>query len=289
MQRSFLFVPAANQKAMVKAGQLGADALILDLEDGLAPPEKDMGRAAVIRFLRKRKDVPCPVLVRINANGSPLGQADIRAICTEQPGALVVPKVETAQHLQAVHDQMRAALAGTQKPIPALWAMIETPAGLLNLAAICRQGKALGLVGLIAGTNDLVHELRCANSPTRTPILAHLGQIILHARAFGLSALDGVFNDFSNADGFAKQARQGRAMGFDGKTLIHPSQIAPANLAFGPSANAIKQAKAIVRAFSYKKNAGKGAINISGQMFERMHLEAAHRLLAQLATENPTT
>lgn len=289
MHRSCLFVPAANQKAMAKAGQLGADSLILDLEDGLAPPEKDIGRAAAIRFLRERNDVSCPVYVRINPADTALGQADIRAICTEQPAALVVPKVETGQQLQNVHDQMKSALSGTRKPIPALWAMIETPIGLLSLANICRQGKALGLRGLIAGTNDLVHELRCASSPDRQSILAHLGQIILHARAFGLLALDGVFNDFSDGDGFITQARQGRALGFDGKTLIHPSQIAPANVAFGPTEAAIKQAKAIIRAFSYQKNAGKGAINIGGQMFERMHLDAANRLLAQLATEKSTT
>ncbi|VAV90991.1 Citrate lyase beta chain [hydrothermal vent metagenome] len=287
MHRSFLFVPAANQKAMAKAPTLQADGLILDLEDALAPEQKQQGRAAVIRFLRENQNMERPVMVRINHGPSALQQTDIQAIAGEQPNALVVPKVESAAQLLRIFQQLQTVLAGTQKPLPSLWAMIETPLGVLHLGEICQAAKAVGLSGLLAGTNDLALELHCDPGADRASLLPHLAQIVLHARGFGLQVLDGVYNDFSDADGFEAQAAQGKMLGFDGKTLIHPGQIAPANRCFGPSPEQIKQAKAIVRAYSLKKNAGKGAINVGGQMIERLHLAAAKQVLAQIQLEKP--
>lgn len=279
--RSVLFVPTSNAKAMAKAPSLTADILLLDLEDALAPQQKNQGRAAAIRFLRKNADHPKPIFVRINQTYCPEQLADIRAIANESPAAIVVPKVNTVEDLAQVAAAIRNTLQGTQKPIPPLWAMIETPSGMINLASIAKTGRRFGLAGLIAGTNDLAQELRCATGSDRSGLDNHLTQIILHARAFGLIALDGVYNDFSDEDGFLKQANQGKALGFDGKTLIHPSQISAANIAFGPTIEQIKQAKAIIRAFSFKKNAGKGAIRLGDQMVERLHLSDAQRLLNQ--------
>jgi citrate lyase subunit beta/citryl-CoA lyase len=285
MHRSFLFVPAANAKAIAKAPSLGADVLILDLEDGLAPEQKDQGRAAAIRFLRENKQIGKPVFVRINAGPEAVQRADIWAIASEEPAAILVPKVQNGQQLRTIHDQIGNVLHGTQKQIPTLWAMIETAFGLVNIKEIAANRHIIGLGGLIAGTNDLVQDLKCANTPDRAPLQSHLAQIVLQARAWDLLAIDGVYNNFSDPEGFAREAAQGKELGFDGKTLIHPAQIEPTNTAFGPSPAQIKHAKAVVRAYSYKKNAGKGAIQIDGQMVERLHLEAAKKLLAGLNTE----
>ncbi len=282
MYRSMLFVPAANAKAMAKAPSLGADAIIIDLEDGLAPEQKDEGRAAAIRFLRKNRNMKIPVLVRVNNDKEGILGADIRAISPEQPSAILVPKVESAEILHKIKGQIKSILHGSGKAVPALWAMIETPLGLADLHNITSNSRLFGLHGLILGTNDLALALGCAVKPDREPLFSHLAQIVLQARAHDLVAIDGVYNNFSDLDGFAKEAKQGKTFGFDGKSLIHPSQIEPANLAFSPSEEQIKHAKAIVRAYSYKKNAGKGAINVDGQMVERLHLQAARDLLAKI-------
>ncbi|MCF6292539.1 MAG: CoA ester lyase [Robiginitomaculum sp.] len=279
--RSVLFVPAANSKAMAKAPTLGADAIIIDLEDALAPEQKDQGRAAAISFLRRNRQLQTPVAVRINAEPATTQMADIMAISGENVSALVIPKVESAQDLQQVDKIMQKALHQYQPRKPALWAMIETPLGILNLSSIAQAGKALGLNCLIAGTNDLSVQLQCSVDNQRAALQSHLAQIVLVGRAFALPVFDGVYNDFSDELGFIEQAKQGKNLGFDGKTLIHPAQIAPANTVFGASLQEIKQATAIVRAFGYKKNTGKGAINIGGQMVERLHLAAAEKLLAQ--------
>jgi len=285
MYRSMLFVPAANAKAMAKAPSLAADAIIIDLEDGLAPEQKDAGRAAVIRFLRENKESKTPVLVRINSGPEAVQRADVCAITSEGPVVIVVPKVENWLVLQELTKQMKSLLHGTGKAIPALWAMIETPLGLRNVDQIARLHQEVGLKGLIVGTNDLIAGLRCANDPGRGSLLPYLAQIVLAARVWGIPVIDGVYNNFSDPKGFVREAAQGKALGFDGKSLIHPSQVEPANTAFGPSSDQVKQAQAIVHAYSYKKNAGKGAINVNGQMVERLHLEAAKELLAQLDKE----
>lgn len=279
--RSVLFVPAANSKAMAKAPLLDADAIIIDLEDALAPEQKDQGRAAAISFLRQNRQLQTPIAVRINIEPAAIQMADIMAISGEGVSALVIPKVESVQDLRQVDEQLQKALLLYRQPKPALWAMIETPLGILNLPRIAEGGRAFGLNYLIAGTNDLSVQLQCPIDATRAALQSHLAQIVLTGRAFGLSVLDGVYNDFSDESGFTKQAEQGKNLGFDGKTLIHPAQIELANTVFGASPEELKHATAIIRAFGYKKNAGKGAIRIGGQMVERLHLAAAEKLLTQ--------
>ncbi|MBL4596273.1 MAG: CoA ester lyase [Robiginitomaculum sp.] len=288
MLRSVLFVPAANEKALAKAPSLAADGLILDLEDALAPTQKQQGRAGAIRFLRETRALKTPIVVRINADRSSEQSADIQAIAGEGPTAILVPKVQSIDDLHHVYQQILAARTRAQRTIPALWAMIETPLGVLNLTSIAQNGRAFGLSCFIAGTNDLAVELQCSPSASRIGLLSVLSQIVVHGRAYELVVLDGVYNDFSDEAGCAAQAKQGKALGFDGKTLIHPNQIPLANQAFGPSLTQIKHAKKIIAAYKLKKNAGKGAINIDGQMVERLHFEAAKRLIAHTKLETMT-
>lgn len=274
---SILFVPAANERAMKKAPDLAARALILDLEDALSPDEKQAGRAGAIRFLRESRPASMPVAVRINTDSLAAMQTDLRAILPERPDAIVLPKLESAGLVQTVQEMAQSMLPGHRLPI---WAMVETPKGILNLQELAQAGTGFELAALIAGTNDLAKALRVPLTASRTGLDLALQSIVLHARAFGLLAFDGVYNDFNDADGFAAQCAQGKSLGFDGKTLIHPNQIAAANAAFGPGAAEIKWAKAVVRAFSLKKNAGKGAVQVQGKMAELLHLEQAKDLLA---------
>lgn len=277
--RSILFVPAANARAMKKAPNLPADALILDLEDALSPTQKQAGRAGAIRFLRHNRPVDKPVAVRINMHGADMVQADLRAILPEKPDAIVVPKLDSVSALQELHGHLQILSSGFP---PQVWAMVETPHAVSYLRILAQTGRSLGLTALIAGTNDLAKALRVPLTPERTGLELALQQIVLQGRAFGLAVYDGVYNDFTDSDGFVMQAAQGRSFGFDGKTLIHPAQIDAANAAFAPSAAEIKWAKAVVRAFSLKKNAGKGAVQVQGQMAELLHLEQARELLARV-------
>lgn len=275
--QSILFVPAANERAMKKAPDLAADGLILDLEDALSPQEKQAGRAAVIRFLRESRPAGKTVAVRINMDSEDASQADLHAILPEQPDAIVVPKLESGATIMGLLRQVQAVKLGLRVNF---WIMVETPLALAKLPELAAGSARMGVTALIAGTNDLAKALRIPLTPARTGLEMALQSIVLHARANGMMAFDGVYNDFSDANGFAAQAAQGRAWGFDGKTLIHPNQIEAANAAFGPTAEEIKWAKAVVRAFSLKKNAGKGAVQVQGQMAELLHLEQAKDLLA---------
>ncbi|PHS28134.1 MAG: CoA ester lyase [Robiginitomaculum sp.] len=281
--RSILFVPAANAKALAKAPKLDADAIIIDLEDAVAPGEKEAARAATLRALGVAGWKTPIRAVRINPLQSPWGQGDVLAIAPSAPDVLVIPKVESADMLRQIRVQIsRAALPrGWQAPI--LWAMVETPRGILNIKEIAASAAETGLGALIAGTNDLAKALRCDGlAQGRLALQAHLSTLVLVARCYDLMVFDGVYNAFADEAAFAREAKQGRAFGFDGKTLIHPAQIGPARTIFGPDGEAIKQAKAIVRAFGLKKNAGKGVINLGGQMIERLHLQEARSLLDSL-------
>ncbi len=279
-KRSALFVPASNAKALAKAAMLGADAIILDLEDAVSPSEKETARAAALRALGAG-DWTAPLrAVRINALSSPWGEGDVLALASERLDALVIPKVESATMLRQVRQVMTRAVLVPGRSRPALWAMVETPRGILNVREIATSANELGLSTLIVGTNDLAKELRCDGlGQNREALLNHLSRLVLVARSYGLDVLDGVYNAFDDLDGFTREAEQGRRLGFDGKTLIHPAQIVPANTIFGPNQIEIKHAKAIVRAFGLKKNLGKGVINMGGQMIERLHLQEAQVLL----------
>ena len=278
--RSVLYVPAANDKALAKVAGLACDAVIVDLEDAVAPEEKTIARERMVRFFAGRARDGRPLAVRINALASIWGADDLEAARACRPDAILLPKVETPRDVLEANDRLDGAEAA---PGLALWAMVETPRAILNLGAIAELGRDRGarLACLVAGTNDLVKETGVVMTADRQWLLAWLQQIVLAARAGGLAALDGVSNDFRDLDALARECRQGAAMGFDGKTLIHPAQIGPAEIAFSPSAEEIAQAERIVAAFATSGNENKGVLSIDGRMTERLHLDQARRLLAK--------
>ena len=277
--RSALFVPANNARAIEKAANLGADMLVLDLEDAVGPDDKDAAREIVAGALSLWQSSGALRAVRVNGANTAWGAADLRA--ASQAEAVILPKVEQVGDLHAARSTLNAH--GSSVP---LWAMIETPRGVLHAAAIA-GATGTGLGGLMAGVNDLARALRCAPDQDRMALLPHLAQILCAARASGLYALDGVYNQFRDQDGFMREARQGRALGFDGKTLIHPGQIEPAHQCFQPSPAELERAAQIVAAFTDPAHAGKGVINLDGDMVERLHLEAARALLSAGSGNDP--
>jgi citrate lyase subunit beta / citryl-CoA lyase len=273
--RSALYVPAANEKAVAKADSLGADAVILDLEDSVAPEAKNIARTA-LGVLPPATNLR---VIRVNAAGTPWHEADIEAAVRAAPYALLLPKVSSTEDIWSFRRLIMLQRPGS--PI-AVWAMIETPMGVLNTAGIA---AALGPDGvLVLGLNDLAKETGMAQQPGRAPMLAVLTASVITARVHGAGVLDGVFNALADDDGFAAECQQGRAFGFDGKTVIHPRQIATANTVFGPSEAEIAEAQAIVEAFAHPENAMKGVIALSGRMVERLHLDMAKALLAKASS-----
>ncbi|APH70253.1 HpcH/HpaI aldolase/citrate lyase family protein [Aquibium oceanicum] len=283
-RRSVLYVPASNEKALAKAASLACDAVVVDLEDAVAPDAKGAARARLADFFASRGSGGPELVVRINALSSEWGVEDLEAACACRPDAILLPKVDGPRDLLDANDRLDAMDA---PPDLSLWAMVETPRGMLNLGAIAELGRDRGarLACLVAGTNDLVKETGVRATPDRGFLMPWLMQIVLAARAGGLDALDGVSNDFRDLEAFARECDQGRAMGFDGKTLIHPAQIASAEGAFSPSEAELSDAQRIAEAFDQPENAGKGVIQIDGRMVERLHLEQARRLLAKAATQ----
>ncbi len=271
--RSVLFLPASNPRAVEKARALPCDVAVLDLEDAVAPEAKEAARAAAVEAVRAGGFAP-RVGVRINGLDTPWGEADLAALAEAGASLIVAPKVDGA-------DAVRA-LGGRIPERATLWAMIETPAALLNLAAIARAAEATPLEALMLGVNDLAVGLGTGPSPDREPLKPWLAATVAAARAHGLTAIDGVYNAFADAAGFAAECVQARLYGFDGKSLIHPSQIDAANAAFTPGEAEAAQARAVVAAFSAPEAAGKGAIRVGDRMVERLHLAAAERLLARL-------
>jgi citrate lyase subunit beta / citryl-CoA lyase len=279
-RRSVLYVPAANEKALAKAPSLACDVVVIDLEDAVAPSAKDEARARLAGVFAGRRDGGPDLVIRVNALSSPWGADDLAAAAACAPAAILLPKVDGPKDVLAADDFLDSLDAD---PAIRLWTMIETPKAMLNLGPIAELGRdrAARLGCLVAGTNDLAKETGVRMTPDRRWLIAWLQQIVLAARAGGLEALDGVSNDFRDLDAFARECDDGRAMGFDGKTLIHPAQIEPANRAFSPSPDEIAEARAIVGAFALAENAGKGVIQIGGRMVERLHLTQAQRLLSR--------
>ena len=279
-RRSALYVPAANEKALAKIGQLSCDCVVVVLEDAVAPAHKAQAREHMAAFFAGRARDGKEKVIRINALASEWGAADLAVAKACRPDAILVPKVETARDLLEVNDALDETDA---RPGLSLWAMIETPRALLNIGAIAALGRDRGarLACLVAGTNDLVKDTGIRPGPGRRLLVPWLMQMVLAARAGGLDVLDGVANDFSDLDAFAAECALARDMGFDGKTLIHPAQIAPANAAFAPSQDEVDAALAIRAAFALPENAGRGVISLSGRMVERLHLEQAERLLGK--------
>lgn len=277
-RRSVLYVPAANAKALAKIETLACDAVVIDLEDAVAPSQKTAAREAACRYISERGASTKEIVLRINPLSSEWGRDDLRAAREASPDAVLLPKVDGPRD---VLDADRLLDRGDTECW--LWAMIETPRAMLNLGAIAELGRdnAARLACLVAGTNDLVKDTGVLATPDRRYLTPWLMQMVLAARAGGLDVLDGVSNDFRNLDAFGAECREGTNMGFDGKTLIHPAQIDPANAAFSPSAEAIAEAQAIRAAFALPENRDKGVISLDGKMVERLHLEQAERLLAK--------
>jgi citrate lyase subunit beta/citryl-CoA lyase len=262
-------MPASNARAVAKARGIGCDVVILDLEDAVAPEEKVAARAQAVAAVREGGFGTRELVVRVNGTGTPWGSDDLRALAAARPDAVLVPKVDGAADVAAAH-----AVLGGAVPV---WAMVETARSLLHTAEIA---AAPGLAALVMGTNDIAKELGMRPDPARTPFLGFLAQTVAAARAHRRIVLDGVYNAIGDVDGFARECAQGAAFGFDGKTLIHPTQVAPCNAAFSPDPAAIAWAETIVRAFAAPDAAGRGAIRVDGQMVERLHLDMARRTLA---------
>ncbi|MDO9608654.1 MAG: CoA ester lyase [Brevundimonas sp.] len=269
--RSVLYLPASNARAVEKARTLDCDVAILDLEDAVAPEAKAEARAAAVAAVRAGGFGP-RLGVRINALDTDWGEDDLNALADAGAGLIVAPKVETVETVHAI---------SARAPGADLWAMIETPRGLIALNDIAGAGGRLD--GLMLGVNDLAKALGTGASPDREPFKPWLAALVVAARAHGLLAVDGVFNRIEDADGLAAEAAQGRLYGFDGKSLIHPSQIAAANAAFSPSEAEVAQARAVVEAFAAPTAEGRGAIRVGGAMVERLHLAQAEALLARHA------
>ena len=271
-RRSVLYMPGSNARALEKARTLPADALILDLEDAVAPDAKESAREQVAAALRAGGYGSRETVIRVNGLATPWGHADLVAAATAGADAVLLPKVESAdavRHAEAVLDQ-----AGAPADLP-LWCMLETPRGMLHAGEISAAGPRLG--GLVMGTSDLAKELHAAHTPLRLPLITALGLCLLAARAHGLAILDGVFLDLQDEAGFAAACRQGRELGFDGKTLIHPKQIEPANQAFAPDAAEVAQARRIIDAHAEAMRQGRGVVVVDGRLIEHLHVAEARR------------
>ena len=277
--RSVLYMPGSNARALEKARTLPADALILDLEDAVAPEAKEAARAQVGESLKQGFGRRM-VAVRINALSTPWGGADLEAAAAAGPDAVLVTKVERQADILDVGR--RLARLGAPRELQ-IWAMMETPLALLHageIAAAARDDAGLRLACLVMGTNDIAKETRARLVPGRWPMQAWLATCVAAARAYGLSILDGVYNGLGDAQGLRRECEEGRDLGFDGKTLIHPNQIEAANETFAPSDSEIEEARAIIAAFEAPENRGKGAISLQGRMVERLHADVARRTLA---------
>jgi citrate lyase subunit beta/citryl-CoA lyase len=274
-RRSVLYVPGSNARAIAKARTLPADGLILDLEDSVAPSAKEGARRAVLDALRGGGFAPREVAVRVNAGATPWGADDLASAARSGADAVLLPKVESAEEVRAAERALDAAGA----PLAlALWCTIETPRGVLAAPAIAAASARLRC--LVMGTSDLVKDLRARHTPGRSEVLVALGTVLLAARANGLAALDGVHLDLADDAGFEAACRQGRDLGFDGKTLIHPRTIEVANAVFAPTEAEIAEARRIIGAHGEALAAGKGIVVVDGKLVEALHVEEARRLVA---------
>jgi citrate lyase subunit beta/citryl-CoA lyase len=272
-RRSVLYMPASNARALEKARTIPCDGLILDLEDAVAPDAKPAAREAACAAVASGEYGEREVTIRVNGVGTEWHAADLVAAAAAGPDAVVVPKVNTPDEARGLATALEWAGAPEHTT---LWAMIETPEAIFNVREIAAASDRLTV--LVMGTNDLAKELYAEHVPGRQPLLTGLGLALLAARATGKAILDGVYNDVQDVDGFLAECRQGRELGFDGKTLIHPGQVAGSNEAFAPSAQAVEDARGILQA--WEDGAGSGVVTYRGRMVENLHVESARRTLA---------
>jgi citrate lyase subunit beta / citryl-CoA lyase len=278
-RRSVLYMPGSNARALEKARTLPVDGVILDLEDSVAPEAKEAARHRVVDAVKARGFGHREVLIRINGLDTEWGAADLTAAAAVAPDAILVPKISTPGQLEMIGQRLFDTRTDLRTRI---WVMIETPLAVLNAAAIAAGAKdsETRLSGFVMGTNDLAKETRARIVPGRAPMVPWLATCIAAARIYGIEILDGVYNDIGNAQGFADECREARDLGFDGKTLIHPSQIDACNAAFSPTAEQMAEARKIIAAFDAPENQDKGVVALDGRMVERMHADMARRTLA---------
>jgi citrate lyase subunit beta/citryl-CoA lyase len=274
-RRSVLYMPGANERALEKAKTLPADALILDLEDAVAPDAKEAARERVCAAAASGNYGEREVTIRVNGIDTEWHDADLRAAARAAPAAIVVPKVNSARDVNNIERALELAGAPAHTKI---WAMVETPIAMLRAEEIATAAERLTV--LVMGTNDLAKELHAEFVPGRAPLLGGLSLALLAARAAGKAILDGVYNDVKDLEGFEAECLQGRQFGFDGKTLIHPSQLEACNRVFAPSAEEIDQSKKIIDAFTEARAAGQGVVTVDGRMIENLHVDNALRVLA---------
>jgi len=278
-RRSVLYMPGANARALEKGRTLPADAIIMDLEDAVTPDAKELARGQILDALSAGGYGARELIVRVNALDTPWGRDDLIAMAGCGADAILVPKVSTAFDI----DQALSVLDDHGAPESlSLWCMMETPLAILNAKEIAGASPRLG--AFVMGTSDLVKDLHAAHTAMRLPMLAALSICVVAARAYGLAILDGVHLDLADDEGFADACRQGRELGFDGKTLIHPKTLAGANEIFAPAADEIEWSKRIIAAHAEAEAAGKGVVLVDGKLIESLHVEAAHRLMTLAET-----
>ena len=273
-RRSVLYMPAANERALEKATTIPADAIIFDLEDAVAPDAKPEARARAVAAVGSGRYGRRELTIRCNGLDTPWGADDLAAAGAAGPQAVVIPKVDSVGYLDEVSSRLDAAGAAGEV---AIWPMIETPTAIFEARAIAAHPR---VAVLVMGTNDLAKELRAPLVPGRHPLVPHLATAVLAAREAGRVILDGVYNDVRDPDGFAAECRQGREMGFDGKTLIHPGQVEPANDTWAPGAEEIEHARRVIEAFDAAMAEGRGVVTVDGRMIENLHVDNARRVLA---------
>jgi citrate lyase subunit beta/citryl-CoA lyase len=267
-------MPGSNARALEKAKTLAADVVIFDLEDAVAPDAKELAREQVMAAVAGGGYGDRELVIRINGLDTPWGEEDLAKAVAAAPNAILIPKVSTVSQLTEVGKRLSSAPEAIQ-----VWAMIETPLAILNLREIAAAARdpSTRLSCFVLGTNDLAKETRADLVENRSAALYWLSATVTAARAYSIDVLDGVYNAFRDIEGFRRECLQGRQLGMDGKTLIHPDQIGPANEIFSPTAEEVEWARKILAAFSEPQNQGKGAINIDGRMVERLHAEMARR------------
>ena len=278
-RRSLLYMPGSNARALEKAKTLPVDGVILDLEDAVAPDTKPAARDQVCAAVKAGGFGAREVFIRINALDTPWSADDLTAAAAAAPDAILVPKISTLNQLEVIGQRLFDLHTNLRVRV---WAMIETPTAIFNVREIASAAtdSETRLAGFVMGTNDIAKETRARQVPGRAPMVPWLTTCVLAAREYGIDILDGVYNDIGNAEGFAKECQQGVEFGFDGKTLIHPSQIEPCNKAFSPSAEEVAQARKFIAAFDLPENKGKGVVSIDGRMVERLHADMARRTVA---------
>lgn len=273
-RRSVLYMPAANERALEKAKDIQADALIFDLEDAVAPDSKEVAREQACAAAASSEYGNRELTIRCNGLDTPWGRDDVLAAAAAGPAAVVIPKVDGSSYLDEISELLNQGGAPSSTQI---WAMVETPIGILHVEEIARHER---MSVMVMGTNDMAKELRASITADRRALLPYLAMCLLSARAAGVAILDGVYNDIKDESGFKDVCVQGAEMGFDGKTLIHPNQVAPTNEIFSPSLDELDFHRRIIEEFEAAEKDGRGVLTVDGKMIENLHVDEARRALA---------